>query len=141
MPSKINILIYNLSKYNIEHLEYIFIDEFIFNKYNNNLFKDKIIITNTNNTLQMIELENSEIVSKTRLTCIPEVDMVIINDTIRSIKRTKNLVDKHTIISKITEDDIIYIEDKHKKIRIIITKDDAILIEGESLDAKITLLK
>lgn len=118
----INAIINLLENKYDDQIEYIYVDKSILtkNRQDNLLFKEKIFITTDNNNLQMLDFEQNE---KDILNFTPKVDLLIIDHQNTSNNFTKNLIDKHTIISKILSDDTIYIEDALNKLKIIISKD------------------
>ena len=115
----INTIINLLENQYNDQIEYIYVDKSILtkNRQDNLLFKEKIFITtDNNNNLQMLDFEQNE---KDILNFTPKVDF------------TKNIIDKHTIISKILSDDTIYIEDALNKLKIIISKDETYIFKDK----------
>lgn len=127
----INTIINLLENQYNDQIEYIYVDKSILtkNRQDNLLFKEKIFITtDNNNNLQMLDFEQNE---KDILNFAPKVDLLIIDHHNTSNNFTKNIIDKHTIISKILSDDTIYIEDALNKLKIIISKDETYIFKDK----------
>ena len=124
----INTIINLLENKYDDQIEYIYVDKSILtkNRQDNLLFKEKIFITTDDNNLQMLDFELNE---KDILNFTPKVDLLIIDHHNELNNFTKNIIDKHTIISKILSDDTIYIEDALNQLKIIISKDETYIFK------------
>ncbi|WP_304124838.1 hypothetical protein [Methanosphaera cuniculi] len=124
----INTIINLLENKYDDQIEYIYVDKSILtkNRQDNLLFKEKIFITTDDNNLQMLDFELNE---KDILNFTPKVDLLIIDHHNKLNNFTKNIIDKHTIISKILSDDTIYIEDALNQLKIIISKDETYIFK------------
>lgn len=126
--NSINAIITLLENHFEETIEYIYIDQSILKRHKQQdlLSKEKIFITTDNNNIQMIDFELNE---KDILNYAPKVDLLIIDHHQRNQNFTKHMIDKHTIISKIISEDIIYIEDALNELKIVIAKDETYIFK------------
>ncbi|WP_288640313.1 hypothetical protein [Methanosphaera stadtmanae] len=120
-------------------LEYIFIDKTLTLTPDiyDNLLKNKIIITEHENNLHMLD-ENKD--TYTLLDSIPTVDLIIMSNNINSLtnKYIKKLIDEdNTIISKILSDNMYYIADMKKKLHIIITNNNTFVFKGYGVNLRL----
>jgi len=129
----------------IENFEYLFIQNKLLD-YNLNhvLGKDNIILTDDaeNDSIYMINsdtINKTALENKTQVKHTPKMDMIMIDDSqaIKENKHLQNSIDQHTIITKLINENIFYIEDSLKEIRIIISPQTKILILGEGIQTDV----
>ena len=119
----------------INESEYVYLDKIDLQYINNQLLKNKIVITKKINNYYMFEnnyLDNTK--DMTKLDYKQIVDLIILNNTEKGLtKDIEELIDNDTIIIKNLGNNIIYIEDKKKEEKIIITGCEKIVIKGNGI--------
>lgn len=120
-----------------EFFEYVYLDEYEKDKDRlKEIFKETILITRNNkNELLMHEPNTNN--EKTKLSYIPEVDLMILKDQDNlPFKILDKMLSEHTIICKVF-DDIFYLEDCLKKERRIVTEHDSLKVIDDGIHTKI----
>ncbi|MBE6494281.1 MAG: hypothetical protein E7Z84_06710 [Methanosphaera stadtmanae] len=120
------------------YMEYIYIDNnTIFDNLDlKNLTKNKVIIkTDKQKQLHMIDLY-SENEKDTIINDTHPVDLIIMGDSSNYEDTITDMIDKHTLITKVNTN-IIYIQDSLNEKRLIIIGDLVIKLEGTGVNTKV----
>ena len=120
------------------YMEYIYIDNnAIFDTLNlKNLTKNKIIIKrDKQKQLHMIDLY-SENEKDTIINDTHPVDLIIMGDSSNYEDTINDMIDRHTLITKVNTN-IIYIQDTFNEKRIIIIGDLVVKLEGTGVNTKV----
>ena len=120
------------------YMEYIYIDNnTIFDNLDlKNLTENKLIIkTDKQKQLHMIDLY-SENNKDTIINDTPHVDLIIMGDSSNCEDTINDMIDIHTLITKVTRN-IIYIQDTLNEKRLIIIDDLIVKLEGTGINTKV----
>lgn len=123
----------------INESEYIYLDKIDFQNIKSPIFQDKIIITKKINQYFMFEnTKNTVNPDMTKLNYTHIVDIIILNsNNSRITKDMAELVDIDTLIVKNLGNNIIYLEDKRKNIKIILTEFEKIILKNDGLQTQL----
>lgn len=120
----------------INDCEYIYIDTIDLKNLNNSIFKNKTILTKKFDDYFILENTISTKPGLTKLNYKHIVDLLILNNT--TIQRDLHeIIDQDTIIIKKLEDNIIYVEDTRKNIKMIITPYEKIIIKNNGINTNL----
>lgn len=108
-------------------------------KENNLLLHDKIIITeNSEYKICMLDSNISGSQKYDILNYPPKVDLIITFESDNSYnEHISKCMDKHTLISKMLSEDVIYLEDSYKDLHILINDDKIFILKGHGLETKL----
>lgn len=128
----------------VEYVEYVFLDnEDDSRKFISNLDENDTYLLTLNNKNELYIIENSmDNNSSDRydntITSRPELDLIIITDDTKiQDNYIQEMVTKNTIITKIFDNDITYIEDNMSDRKILITECDTYTINGSGIKTRI----
>lgn len=109
-------------------------------KENNLLLHDKIIITE-NSECEICMLDSNISNNNQKYDILnypPKVDLIITFESDESYnKHVNKCIDKHTLISKMLSEDVIYVEDSYKDIHILINDSKVFILKGHGLETKL----
>lgn len=139
---KISNILSNIPEY--EYLEYIFLDNIKYSKYivdytkHNNSYilslndNDELYILEENNDDNIIDFHDNVINSR------PELDLIIITDESKIPDNyIQEMITQNTIITKIFNNNITYIEDNVSDNKILITESDTYILNGSGVKTSI----
>lgn len=118
----------------INDCEYIYIDDINSQYVKHPIFKNKIILTQKTNDFFMFE--NTALSKDSEMTKLDYkhiVDLLILNNQSKISQNIESLIDKDTLVIKNLGHNVIYMEDKRKQIKIIITPFEKIVLSNEGI--------
>lgn len=128
-----------------EYLEYIYLNNNRYAKKSlNELDDDMMIITQKDNHLYMIDSDKYQDAFRAEdmLEFTPKVDLMILDkDNSLPYSKMKQMMTDDTIISKIYDNGIIYIEDNRENQQILLTHEYIYLIKGRGINTDIRVTK
>lgn len=117
-------------------LEYIFIEDNLkINHTNKSLENKTLIAQSSDDKFYIIDDDNkkSDILNYT-----PTVDLVIMSEeTNFNTKVIDNLIDKHTLITKVLSDNIFFIEDKQQELFLLVINNHSYKFQGHGINIKL----
>lgn len=121
----------------INNCEYIYIEDIDLQDVNNPLLKNKIIITRKINDYYM--LENTNITTKPKLTKLNYnhiVDLLILNKQTKNYESLRKIMDEDTILLKNLGQNVLYMEDIKKQIKMILTPYEKIILSNNGINTQ-----
>lgn len=121
----------------INNCEYIYIEDIDLQDVNNPFLKNKIIITRKINDYYMFE--NTNITTKPKMTKLNYnhiVDLLILNNQAKNYANLEEIMDEDTILLKNLGNNVLYIEDIKKQIKIILTPYEKIILSKDGINTQ-----